>query len=254
MMIGAKLDGYANYGSQDAGLLYDLFLPDGISNVGSIHWGCERVAHLLNRRYDDVISCRLTAPIGPRSSEEDCTPTSTTIETRCGEPWSLPFAQASMQCLLLHNTLEEMPGNRRQKTEYRAALLRSCRSVLVHDGILMVASNNWLSADNLRDAFNNSSSNSGKEKNFGGLSLWCCHRGLRQAGFLHTESYAVIPDLDHPEVIISMLRVASSVYYERIKARTLAHRPYWSKLFIRLLGALNMRARLEPCYLILARP
>ncbi len=253
MMIGAKPGGYGNYGSQDAGLLYDLFLPDGMSTVGSIHWGREKVAHLLNRRYDDVISCRLTAPIGPEYSKEDCTPTSTTSETRCGAPWSLPFAQASMQCLLLHNTLEEIPGNRRQKTEYRAALLRSCRSVLVHDGILMVASNNEFSADNLRDAFSNSSSKYDKEKNSRGLSLWRCHRGLRQAGFMHTESYAVIPDLDHPEVIISMLRVASSVYYERIKASTLAHRPYWSKLFIKLLDTLNMRARLEPSYLILAR-
>lgn len=242
------------YGPKDAALLYDLILPEHILTVASLHWGCERVAYRLHRRYEHVISCLLNTPSSPGASEDVCAPIPSPVECRHGDPHTLPFGQGSMQCLLLHHTLEDVPGNRQQKKEYRAGLLRACKSVLAPDGVLAVASNNRWNSQELRKALRKSSSGNGGQRFGYGLSFWTCRRLLRRAGFLTFDAYAVIPNVDHPDAIISMQRTASSAYYGRIEFQTMAARPWWGKLSIKVLNALNVRSQLEPSFLILARP
>ncbi len=243
--------GMENSVQSNGAILYDLLLPNGVDTVVSVHWRGEPVLHRLRRPFARRISCCLTERVEHSSARQWLG-----IEYVVARSAQLPFAPNSIDCVILHGTLDHGPRQkgRRAGLALRLATLLAAKAALTPSGVLAVAVNNLWSLENLRLSVGGLLPGKG-EKSAGqpGVSLWGCHHLLRKSGFRDAVTFAVTPDLDQPSKIISTQRSAAGAFYTRTLPMALAAGPYWARFARAAITVSHMQQYFESSYFILAR-
>lgn len=230
-------------------MIYDLLLPDGLSVILNLHWDEQSPLRNLGDRHADLVSFRL----------RDCFLSENAGDVRAlgqrvgGGFGKLPLSPGSVECIVLHHTLDPPPLPRFGRVASRTELMRLCKEMLAPGGVLAISSNNYWSVDRLRGALSSPAAHLPLDLVRSGLSLWGCRRLLRRAGFKVSEAFAVVPNTETPAAIISTQWEAAQVFYGRATPQMSNYMLHPTEFLVRLLNALNLRPYLEPAFFILAR-
>lgn len=234
--IGESPSSTEHEGVQSA-LAYDLLLPDSATSIASIRVAGDPVLAELPRDGVTMVSCRLTGDEtlsrGIDRSEQSAEMTS--------DGRSLPFAPSSLDCVILHGTLDRWRDAR--------SLLGAARTALGEGGIVALTAANRLDPAHLRRCLGLKGGVEGHPV-VTRRSLWGYHRLLRGCGLSPAASYFVLEDpTGTPKKIISTCYAPSTAFFRlELSAAT------GSKRLVMLgLNAVNLLPHAQGRFLILAR-
>lgn len=222
----------------ESALAYDLLLPDSATAIANIHVGGAPILSDLRRADARVTSCRLIGDATPSEKGDPCEGNSElTSDGR-----SLPFPPESLDCVILHGTLDR----------WRDApiLLRAVRGALRPGGVVAIMVANRLDLMRLRRRLGSIRGSHDGTPAGPRRSLWSYRRLLRRSGLSPTASYVVVEDPAGAPVKIISTRYAPSTAFFGLEASKVAHP---KRLLMTALNAVNLLPHIQGRFLILAR-
>ncbi len=231
----ASFDGHPRI---ESALAYELLLPRSATAIASIRIAGDPVLSRLRRDDATMVWCRLTGDETPSeridSSEGNAELTS--------DGRSLPFAPASLDCVVLHGTLDRWRNAQ--------ALLCAIRIVLKPDGVVALAVANRLDPARFRRRLGLTGGGDEENPIGGRRSLWGYRRLLRRCGLSPTASYFVLQDpTAAPTRIISTCYAPSTAFFRHQSSTLTGSR----RLLVLGLNAVNLLPHAQSRFLILAR-
>jgi hypothetical protein len=234
---------------RNAGMLYDLLLPDTIDVVVNLHWGEEPLVQRLGDRRVELVACRLADHLPGAQA-------ATTRKSRQGLCWGRDeprFGAGSVECILLHHVLDDPRVTGLSRRRGRAAVMRLCKRLLAPRGVLAMSFDNRWRVDRIRRAVSGRPLRLERDEREAGFSLRGCRRLLRRGGLTVAEAYTVMPSLESPAAMVSTRDEAAKAFYQRAMDQVLEGMPRWAEPPIRILHALNQLSHFEPAFIVLAR-
>jgi hypothetical protein len=230
-------------GRKAAEVVYDLLLPDDINSVLIVHSAAQSPVQRLGNRHVKLASLRLGSEFleGPAEIGEG--------QRGLGVGFG---TLRSVECVVLHHTLDAPPVTALRRGVYRRRLIRSCKAVLAPAGLLAISCSNPWSADRVRGWLSGRLPEQASPITRG-ISPWGCHQLLRCAEFELLETFAVVLKVATPAAIVSARREAAQVFYARAMGPVSSNMLRATMLPARWLNALNIRPYLESAFLVLAR-
>ena len=222
----------------ESALAYDLLLPKSATAIASIRMAGDPVLSRLRRDDATVVWCRLTddetASEGIDLFEGNAEMTS--------DGRSLPFASESLDCVVLHGTLDRWHNAQ--------GLLSAVNIALKPGGVVALTVANRLDPAHFRRRLG--LTRGGNEENPIGRrrSLWGYRRLLRECGLSPTASYFVLQDPSAaPTRIISTCYAPSTAFFRHQSSTLTGPR----RLLMLGLNAVNLLPHAQSRFLILAR-
>jgi SAM-dependent methyltransferase len=203
----------------ESALAYDLLLPDSVTAIASIRVAGDPVLAPPRRDGVTMVSCRLTGDEAPFRGSAEMT----------SDGRALPFAPSSLDCVILHGTLDRWRDAR--------GLLIAVRSALRPGGIVALSVANGLSPIHWPPHPRR-------------RSLWGYHRLLRRCGLSPSASYFVLGDASGAPSRIISTRYAPSTAFFRLQSADLTGA---KRLLMLGLNAVNLLPHAQDRFLILAR-
>ena len=221
----------------ESALAYDLLLPRSATAIASIRVAGDPVLSRLRRDDATMVWCRLT---GDETTSEGID-SSEGFAEMTSDGRSLPFAPASLDCVVLHGTLD--------KWRNAQVLLSAIRVALKPGGVVALAVANRLDPAHFRRRLG--STGGGNEENPIGRrrSLWGYRRLLQGCGLSPTASYFVLQDPGAaPTRIISTCYAPSTAFFRLQSSALTGPR----RLLMLGLNAVNLLPHAQSRFLILA--
>ncbi len=222
----------------ESALAYDLLLPRSATAIASIRIAGDPVLSRLRRDEATMFWCRLT---GDESPSEGIDPSEGNAELT-SDGRSLPFAPASLDCVVLHGTLDRWRNAQ--------ALLSAIRIVLKPGGVVALAVANRLDPARFRRRLGLTGGGNEENPIAKRRSLWGYRRLLRRCGLSPTASYFVLQDPSAaPTRIISTCYTPSTTFFRHHSSTLTGPR----RLLMLGLNAINLLPHAQSRFLILAR-
>ncbi len=222
----------------ESALAYDLLLPESATAIASIRTAGDPVLSRLRRDDATMVWCRLT---GDETPSVGIGPSEGTTEMT-SDGRSLPVAPASLDCVVLHGTLDRWRNAR--------ALLSATRTALKPGGVVALTVANLLDPAHFRRRLGLTGVGNEENPIVRRWSLWGYRRLLRGCGLSPTASYFVLQDPSAaPTRIISTCYAPSTAFFRHQSSALTGPR----RLLMLGLNAANLLPHAQSRFLIVAR-
>ncbi len=223
---------------RESALAYDLLLPKSATAIASIRVAGDAI--LSRPRRDDVtmVWCRLA---GDDRSPVEIDPSEGITESS-SDGRSLPFAPASLDCVVLHGTLDRWRG--------ADTLLSAIRIALKPDGVVALTVANRFDPAHFRRPFGSTAGGNDVAPIGRRRSLWGYGRLLRRCGLSPTASFFILQNPGAtPTRIISTSYTPSTTFFRHQSSALTGPK----RLLVLGLNAINLLPHVQSRFLILAR-
>ena len=219
-------------------LAYELLLPTSATAIASIGVAGAPVLSRLERDGTTMNWCELNIS----GSSDASSGSADTGSAMTSDGRSLPFPPASLDCVILHETLDH----------WRDApiLLTAIQTALKPGGTVAISVANGLAPAHLRQRLGSTGGESNRTSAGKPRSLWGYHRLLRACDLTPASSYFVLQKPDAPPSRIISTNYAPSTAFFSHQVATLTGP---KRLLVRGLNSLNLLPHVQSRFLILAR-
>lgn len=225
-------------GQTESALAYELLLPNAATAIASIGVAGGPTLSRLQRDGTTMNWCELNTG----GSSADPTDPADTGAPMASDGRSLPFPSASLDCVILHGTLDHWKD--------APTLLAAVRIALKPGGVVAISVVNGLEPANLRRRLSLPGSGDNPTPTGKPRSLWGYRRLLRRCGLTPTASYFVLrkPGAAPSRIISTNYAPSTAFFSHPVTALTGPKR-----LLMRGLNAINLLPHVQSRFLILAR-
>lgn len=236
--IATDAQPFEEHRQTESALAYDLLLPNSATAIASIGIAGGPVLAPLRRDDATMVWCQLTdheTPAIAAGSSGGCAGMTSSGHT-------LPFPQASLDCAILHGTLDRWRD--------APTLLNAVRIALKPGGMVAISVANGLEPAHLRRRLGLTRGGDDETPPGGKRSLWGYRRLLNGCGLSPTASYFVLQNPGAaPTRIISTAYAPSTAFFGHLASTLTGPR----RLLMRGLNAVNLLPHAQNRFLILAR-